>query len=413
MSRSPCLIRCAIIAAMGCGLGPIAAAQTESGKQSSSPPAGKTPAPDAKSPTSAPATVTLEQPGVPAPTVQLKPGELPNMKFDAVEYEFPRTPAGKEVFHDFGFTNAGNGVLEIILVKPTCGCTTTGGYEKFIPPGGKGKIPVKVSTTNFDGHISKNITVITNAPNPNTSIMLTVKGDVWEPMTMVPGKTIGFGRVSMYDPAATAVVQKLKIINKAPTPANLTNVRCDNPAFKGEVKTITPGKEFEFQARLAPPFQGGVVSANFEVDTGLPELPKVTLPVSVYLSGDIEVFPNRLPLPAKRARDLERQFSIVNNTTKPMKLLDVTCTSSVLKPRIEETRPGMAFKVLVNIPKTYTMSRGGDLISVKTDCPSTPIVSIIISEARSTGPASGVPVEIGTQSFDDPAASIAPAGKPH
>jgi hypothetical protein len=397
---------------VACGCAAIAAARADGVKQANPPAAGAPAPPAAKSPTSAPATVTLEQPGAPAPTVQLKPGEVPVMKFDAVEFEFPRTPAGRDVFHDFTFTNTGNGALEVVLVRPSCGCTTTGGYEKIVPPGGKGRIPIKVATNNLAGRISKTIAVITNAPQPNTSVQLTVKGEVWEPLTVSPGKTIGFGRVSMQDPAATSAVKKVKIVNNAPTPANLGNVRCEVQTFKGEVKVMAPGKEFEFEVRLAPPFQGGVVNSNFEIETGLAEMPKMTLPVSVYLAGDIEVFPNRLPLPPQRAKDLERQFSIVNNTTKPLKLLEATCTNSALKPRIEETRPGMAFKVLVNIPKSYAVSRGGDLISVKTDNPTTPNVAILITEARNTGPSSGSVVDIGSRPFNDPAASAIPTDSP-
>lgn len=58
-------------------------------------------------------------PAAPQPTVQLKPGEVPGIKFDTPTYDFGRIPAGEQVLHDFWFTNTGNGPLEIVSVKPS------------------------------------------------------------------------------------------------------------------------------------------------------------------------------------------------------------------------------------------------------------------------------------------------------
>ncbi|MCB9858275.1 MAG: DUF1573 domain-containing protein [Phycisphaerales bacterium] len=55
---------------------------------------------------------------VPEPTVVLKPGEMPGIKFDMTTYDFGRIRAGGDVVHDFWFTNTGNGPLELLRVKP-------------------------------------------------------------------------------------------------------------------------------------------------------------------------------------------------------------------------------------------------------------------------------------------------------
>ena len=56
--------------------------------------------------------------GVPQPTIVLKPGEVPAIKFDTPSYEFGRIRSGTDVLHDFWFTNTGTGPLEILRVKP-------------------------------------------------------------------------------------------------------------------------------------------------------------------------------------------------------------------------------------------------------------------------------------------------------
>jgi hypothetical protein len=55
----------------------------------------------------------------PSPTVVLKPGEVPDVKFDTPTYDFGRIRAGQPVLHDFWFTNTGTGPLEIVRVKPS------------------------------------------------------------------------------------------------------------------------------------------------------------------------------------------------------------------------------------------------------------------------------------------------------
>ena len=59
-----------------------------------------------------------QSPQLPKPTVVLKPGEVPAIKFDNRNYDFGRLRAGQEVRHDFWFTNTGTGPLEITSVRP-------------------------------------------------------------------------------------------------------------------------------------------------------------------------------------------------------------------------------------------------------------------------------------------------------
>lgn len=340
--------------------------------------------------------------GTGAPTVVLKPGEVPKIVFDTLAFEFPKVVVGKDVFHNFTYKNTGNGPLEILAIRPGCGCTTAGAYDKVVAPGGTGSLPIKVNTDKFSGYISKTITILTNCPQPDAAITLIMKGEVWEPMTFMP-KTVGFGRVSLQDPKGMATTQTLTIINNAKTPASLSPPKSNNPGIKGELKVVEPGKKFEVIVSLVPPLQGGVLGASLSFETGLAEYPRFEVPVSAYLSADIEVFPNRLTLPANRSNDLQRQFSIVNNSTTPIKIWKVESSNALIKTTVEDTRPGFAFKLLVDIPKSYPLRKGGDLISVRTDSPTSPTISIIISEAKLTGPAKGEAVNVGQPDIRDPA----------
>jgi hypothetical protein len=88
--------------------------------QDKNPPAQPAQAVQAQPSASAPASQATKpgQPQVPAPTVVLKPGEVPGIAVKEPAYDFGRVRSGTDVTHDFEFTNTGNGPLEILQVKP-------------------------------------------------------------------------------------------------------------------------------------------------------------------------------------------------------------------------------------------------------------------------------------------------------
>ena len=74
--------------------------------------------PDPSKPQAEQAGAGHAQPEIPKPTVELKPGEVPAIKFDVPDYSFGRVSAGQVVLHDFWYMNTGNGPLEILSIKP-------------------------------------------------------------------------------------------------------------------------------------------------------------------------------------------------------------------------------------------------------------------------------------------------------
>ncbi len=100
--------------------------------------------------------------------VQVKStGGTPKIRFDSEAFDFGRIIQGKEIDHEFEFTNTGSAPLVINNVEVTCGCTTP--FYPFIPiePGERGKISVHFSSKGRLGNQSPTITVYTNT-DPST-----------------------------------------------------------------------------------------------------------------------------------------------------------------------------------------------------------------------------------------------------
>jgi hypothetical protein len=356
----------------------------------------------------------IRPPDVPAPTVVNKPGEIPKIKFDTPVYDFGKIRAGEDIRKDFTFTNPGNGKLEILKVRPSCGCTTAGDHDKIVDPGKSGKIPIKVGTTNFSGPITKTVTVNTNCDGADSSITLQIKGDVWQVVQVTPNNA-SFGRVTSDDAKAGKSIRKLTIANNSDKKGEFKVASSSSPNFQGELKELEPGKKFELTVTLAGNLASGMTSGTIEISTGLADMAKVSVPVSAFLTADVDVTPAKLTLPTGRTTSLQRHFYVTNNSPKPIKISDITVSNTKLKSTLTETKPGTQYRLTLDIPVDYKVAEKGDMLSFKTDNASVPNVSIPISEINYGGnPAmnAATAAPIGTKPADAKPVTTPPAAKP-
>ena len=81
----------------------------------------------------------------------------PHIKFAEESFDFGRVSSSDVLRHDFIVTNTGGTPLEISSVKPACGCTTAGAWDRFIPAGQSGKIPIQFNPAGFAGPVAKSL----------------------------------------------------------------------------------------------------------------------------------------------------------------------------------------------------------------------------------------------------------------
>lgn len=291
---------------------------------------------------------------IPEPTVVLKPGEVPAIKFDEPNYDFGRIRAGEDVVHTYWFTNTGNGPLEILRVKPSCGCTTAGAHTKVVQPGETGQIPIKLSTKHGANTITKTVTVNTNIPGNDATVRLTIKGSVWQPVEVAPNNA-SFGRITQ-SKIDSQGARKLTIVNNVEGDMKLSNVRSDNPQFKAEVRPIEEGKKYELVVQLVPPLNDGNNRAKITIDTGLKDYPTVDVSAFAYVTSPVDVTPSALTLlpDAQRASSMTRQFYVRSNDGKPFKIKSMTSTSEKLKLTATQMPSSQStYQLAVEIPADF------------------------------------------------------------
>src|SRR5262245_14287626 len=68
--------------------------------------------------------------------------------------DFGKVKPTDTLHHDFVIANVGTAVLLITNVQPGCGCTTAEKWDREVPPGKTGIIPIQFNPANFGGLVS-------------------------------------------------------------------------------------------------------------------------------------------------------------------------------------------------------------------------------------------------------------------
>jgi hypothetical protein len=104
------------------------------------------------------------------------PPSTPKLVIESLEHAFGTVNAGTPLSYTFKVKNAGKAQLQIISVKPSCGCTK-GAFDSLTAPGKEGKITLTIAhTEKYKGATVKTATVTTNDPDHQT-FTLTMRAD--------------------------------------------------------------------------------------------------------------------------------------------------------------------------------------------------------------------------------------------
>lgn len=115
----------------------------------------------------------------------------PAIKFDIMEYDYGTIYQGGDGNCEFKFKNTGDEPLILSSVRSSCGCTVPSWPKDPILPGQSASIKVTYDTKRI-GTISKQISVVSNATEPNQT--LAIKGTILQkPSEILPEKKVNEG----------------------------------------------------------------------------------------------------------------------------------------------------------------------------------------------------------------------------
>src|SRR6185503_16814939 len=307
------------------------------------------------------------------------------IEFAEMVYDFGKVKTGEVVTHSFVFTNIGSATLEINDVRPGCGCTTAGTWDKKVEPGRTGSIPLQFNSANFGGLVTKQATVTCNDPS-QSNIVLQIKGTVWKPIEVTPAMAV----FTVSSESQTDETKIVRIVNHLDEPLILSDLQCTNSSFKAELKTVKEGKEFDLHITAIAPFQSQSAVVPVTLKTSSTNMPVINVSAYVVAQQAVTVVPSQILLPAGPFTNIMHHVVTVrNNGTNSLVLSDATVNVPDAEVRVQETQAGRSFNLLLDFPAGFQIKRGQRVeVSVKTNHPKFATIKVPVFQPQTAATAS-------------------------
>ncbi len=320
-------------------------------------------------------------------------------------FSFGRQEFGQVIEHTFIVTNTGDQPLEIRDVRPSCGCTLVGSWDREVGPHKFGGIPVVYRPGPFDRDVHKTIILVCNDVT-QTNVTLHIQGTIWKPIEVTPA-IASFTLGSDSDAPET---RRLRIVNNLEGPLTLSEPACTNQAFRGTLETLRPGREFELQIAFDPSYLTrsqrqadptykktaeaettlGVASpvsltSLISLKTSSLKVPVLAVTAHALILPALAATPTRITLPAGPLRPgTQEKVTIQNNGTNSLLLSDLSVNAPGVDAEVQEVQPGRAFVLVLNFPPGFQIRAGQNVeVRVKTNHPQFPTLKIPVVQGRS------------------------------
>jgi hypothetical protein len=322
--------------------------------------------------------IVSAQPATPAapPGAPVNGPAGPQIQFATPIYDFGKASAGELVKYQFVFTNAGNEVLAVSNVQPSCGCTTAGEWTRRVEPGNTGIIPIQFNSSAYNGPVTKTVTVTSN-DKTHPTFALQIKGTVWKAIEISPQNAVL--NIAAESPSnATSVV---KIISHLDQPITLSEPECNNHTFAAEIKTIQPGKEFELIVKTVPPFGQGNVQGMITMKTSATNMPTINVMAIAMIQQAVVVSPPQVYLSAAPLGGaMSTTVTIRNNGTNSLSVSDAAVNATGVDVQVKETEPGRQFNVTLLFPAGFETGGPNVALTFKTSHPKFPVITVPIRQ---------------------------------
>lgn len=343
-----------------------------------------------------------------------QPQTGPGIRFAQPVYDFGRVQAGEIVKHTFVFTNAGNRVLEVKSVTPSCGCTTPGNWDRRVEPGQTGNIPVQVATAGFNGPLSKSVTVMCN-DSLHSTVVLYLRGAVWRPVDITPS----YATFTTIAGASTNTTKTLRIVSNLDESLVLSPPECTNTAFQTEIKTVQPGKLFDLCITFVPPAKDGYIQCPVKIKTSSPKHPVISIDAVAFVQKQVVTSPPQINLQAGPLINMtEYKVAIRGLGGLPLALSEPTVDEPGVELEIQEMQPGRWYNLAAKFPAGFQVPAGKRLeVRVKTNNPQYPVVVLPVNQwarpASTTLARAGGSPTAGPPQFPAPPGIAQPPASPH
>jgi hypothetical protein len=216
-------------------------------------------------------------------------------------------------------------------------------FDRAIPPGGEGKIVLKVETKGLQGKMSKTALVTSNDPKKPT-VTIVMKGKVWVPIHLRPT----YARLTGIVGDTIKTVVYLRGEKEDPLVIKIASVSIPDKVAV-ELNELEKGRKYHLKIRnkveKAMSYRGQVT-----LTTNYPEKPQLVVKITGYIRPPVEVRPRalrflslteeRLQLFKKEEKVIKLSLMVVYHKPNGFKVDKVELEKALYKIHIEEKPAG-------------------------------------------------------------------------
>lgn len=287
-------------------------------------------------------SATLEEESGPPPKL-----EIPEMEFNAGD-----VIKGDTIEHEFILNNKGQGVLKVLRVQPTCGCTVTK-YDSKIAPGESGKILASVRTENFSGHIAKTINVLTNDKELAT-FALTIKGNVKTLLSVKPSERLSLGLVYIGQP----IEKEFDITSEDGQPFEINQIIGTDDKISYNLVHAPDKKSAKFKITIPADYPVGPIQGNFTLKTTHPKVQTLRISLFGTMREPLSVFPRTISynglskdfvVSNPESLELNKVITVRFETEATLEIKNVKSSLPFIEATFEETQPKQAYSIKLHL----------------------------------------------------------------
>ena len=206
------------------------------------------------------------------------------ISFNKTSVDFGTIKRGEKLTAKFFFTNSGPGSLLIQGVQAPCDCTTVEAFNgKTFAPGESGTLIVSFDSTDYSGHVTKALTVITNEramPDRTLTLSALVNSDIEAQPPLVD-----FGEVFVNQTPS----QKIMIKNYMKGDLKIERLRFNEDVL--EATMAKENKDWTIQVKLKPTAPIGFLKETIYLKNNSASLEEMPIPVRATIKGQIALTP--------------------------------------------------------------------------------------------------------------------------
>ena len=266
--------------------------------------------------------------------------------------DFGKINEGEDADLVFKIKNTGTEDLEILTVKPTCGCTAAEDWDKVIKSGKTGQIPITFHSTHYQGDVTKVVNITTNVPGKE-NIPLTLKGNVFVPVLINP-KSSWLGEVK---DDTQPLHGTFELTNNRDEAMVISEIIPQNKHVEYNLVTLVPGQKYRLDFTVNPPFERDEIineTVSVLVNNGMEKRLEHTY--SYQIPPPIAVNPKKIMLDLNRVSEkmVDRRINIKNNTELPIEILDLQLDGEGIEYYIDVLSENRFIQIALQFPQGFT-----------------------------------------------------------